>query len=114
MATQTGRITLGLTGLRSYNLGMQPTWIHLECVSDDSTSSGNADGTRQNVLWTFDDNATRDSDNINTHVVNLTHKVSGSVVPRVQASFDSFTATGFKLNVQVADSSLYVNILYGN
>lgn len=114
MSVQTGRITLGLTGLRSYNVGMQPTFVQLECVSDDSTSSGNADGTRQNVKWTFNDNATRDSDCINTHVVNLTHKVGGSIVPRIQASFDSFTATGFKLNVQVADPSIYVTVLYGN
>lgn len=114
MAVQTGRITLGLTGLRSYNVGMQPTWIQFICMSDDGESIGMADGTRQNVASKFNDGTTIDSDNLNTHVVNLPKLSGGSVVPRIKASFDSFTATGFKLNVTDADASLYVDVLYGN
>lgn len=114
MAVKTGRITLDVTGLIPYDLDFQPTWMQFTCVSDDGESTGNADGIRQNVTSKFNNGTVRASSNINTHVVNLTQLVSGSVVPRVKASFDSFTADGVKLNVQNADANVKVNLLFGN
>jgi hypothetical protein len=114
MAVKTGRITLDVTGIIPYDLDFQPTWMQFECVSDDSWSKGNADGVRQNVLSKFNNGTVRASSNINTHVVNLTKMVSGSVVPHVKASFDSFTADGVKLNVVNADASIKVNLTFGN
>lgn len=114
MAVKTGRITLDVTGLISYDLDFQPTWMQFSCASNDSWSKGNADGVRQNVLGQFNNGTTRASENLNTHVVNLTKMVSGSVVPRVKASFDSFTADGVKLNVVNADATIKVNLLFGN
>ena len=114
MAVVTGRVTLGSTGLNSYNLGIQPTWARFEIVSDDCISLGNADGTRQNVLYKYNDTSTKDSDSFNTHVIKLMGYVGGSFVPIVEASFSAFTATGVQLNVTQANASYRLHITCGN
>ena len=113
MSQWTGRVTLTGTGLQTLVLGgFQPTWATFIVVDDDGESFGTTDGTRQNVAWKFNDGTTRDSDEVNTHCIKLPAGADPTT-PKILAAFDSFTATGMKLNVTNFNSTK-VKILCGN
>lgn len=64
MSVWTGRATIVGTGAIKLTTGsFLPTWCHIEALTDESYSSGNFDGTRQNCLSKFDDNSSSNATN---------------------------------------------------
>lgn len=119
MSVFTGRATLINTGNQTLSLGnFQPTWCIIQAVTAEAQSSGNTDGTRQNCVWKFDDNALRSSGNTNTQIVNIQKKVSGVLQDRVVASFVSFGMSGstgnITLNVAAYEIGVQINVTCGD
>lgn len=120
MAHVLGPITLSLSGLRTFNIGIAPTWLHLtvcEKITGDTVSHfsfGKAETGSQYCMSTFADTAGADSFNSSAHIVQHYERVGGSITKVLSASFDSFTATGFKLNVDIPNSNYKVLVEAGN
>ena len=115
----TGQITLSTTGLKSFNLGMQPTWVRFyvgqrtgttEIINH--TSTGITDGIHQYCISTFTDangSTTKNSNKVVSHYERI-----GGIVEVLSATFDSFYTSGIKLNVTVANANYPVIIEFGN
>lgn len=119
MAYATGRFTLSATGLTTLGIGFQPTWARFRVTGKTSDtvshlSLGGADGTNQNCGSTYMDTTGGASFDVNTKVVSH-YERSGGVITEVLASaFDSFVATGVKLNTSIANVNYKVTIECGN
>src|ERR1051325_248088 len=108
-----GNLTIsGGAGLKTYNIGFQPTWITMtvcEKVGGDTIShksegkvlldSTYTGGFRQRCQSTCGDNF---SINSSAHCVQH-YEAPGVKV--LSASFDSITATGFKLNADITNTN---------
>ncbi len=120
MARVLGNITLGSSGLQTFNLGLAPTWATLtvcEKVGADSAahkSEGKMTATKQVCHSTFSDTTGSDSFNSSAHVVQHYERVGGAITKILSASFDSFTASGIKLNVDTANPNYQVLVEAGN
>lgn len=119
MSRITGALTVTGTGIKTFNLGFQPTWIRFVVCSRTSAqtyshmSIGETDGTTQLVASTFQDGSGGKSVNSLSKVVSHYERVSGAITEVLAASFDSFTATGFKLNVAIGNPNYQVFITAG-
>lgn len=123
MSRTQGFITLNLSGLRTFNLGLPsaPTWANF-IVTERSTgetvahiSIGKTLGpTKQHCMSTFADSSGQDSFRSNTHVVRHYERIGGVITLILSASFDSFTASGIRLNVDVANANYQVLVEAGD
>jgi|GEM_PF-5667894 len=113
MAHVLGPITLSSVGTgKTFNLGTPSAPHFLICTVVSSTgtdgenhrSEGKATATYQFCMSTCGDK----SRNSSAHVVR--HYVAGSSTPVLEASFNSFTATGIKLDVTIANTGYQVLI----
>lgn len=119
MAYFTGRLTLSATGLSTFVIGFQPTWARFRVTGKaaDTTnhaSLGGTDGTNQNCGSTFMDTTGGASFDVNTKVVSHYERSAGTITEVLSASWDSWTATGIKLNVAIANTAYKVTIDCGN
>lgn len=120
MSRVTGLITLTGTGLKTISVGFQPTWARLEVCAKTTpqgfshTSAGETDGSSQFVLSTFQDTTGGYSVNSASKVVSHYERVGGTITEVLAASFDSFTASGIKLNVITGNSAYQVLLTCGN
>lgn len=115
MAHASGRFTLSGTGLSTFALGFQPTWANFRVTgkAGDTVchgSWGGTDGTNQNCGSTYMDTTGGASFDVNTKVVSHYDRVAGTITEVLSASFDSFVATGVKLNVAIANTNYKVTI----
>lgn len=125
MRTQ-GTLTLNNTGLQTFNLEFSsaPTWAHLtvcEKYTGDNVAhlsigkvNTTPSGIRQFCQSTFADPSGSDSFNSNAHVVQHYERFNGNITKMLSASFDSFTTTGIKLNVDIAHGGYQVLVEAGN
>lgn len=119
MSRTTGRLTLSITGLSTFVLGFQPTWATFRVTgkSGDTVSHvslGSTDGTNQNCGSTYMDTTGGASFDVNTKVVSHFERSGGTITEVLSASWDSWTATGVKLNVLIANTAYKVTIDCGN
>lgn len=110
MAHALGTITLSTTGLKTFNVGATstPYFLILTVCSTTGTDTENhkSEG-KAKVGYQFCQSTCGDkSRNSSAHVVR--HYVAGSPTPVLEASFDSFTANGFKVNVTIASTAYQV------
>jgi hypothetical protein len=112
MSYYAGTVTYGSTGLKTLNIGFQPERINITVCQKFNTndgyhhlSVGRADGTRQSVNSTFQDTAGGISINSTSKCVSHYERLAGVITEVLAANFDSFTATGFKLNVTTANAN---------
>lgn len=120
MSYTTGRITLDTAGsgasARLFVVGFQPTAARLTVSENDSGETaahicvGKTDGTHQNYDATFDDGTLKDSRSSNDRVVSHYENHSGTLTEVLSASFNSFVATGIKLNVLTANADYTVSL----
>lgn len=119
MSYATGRFTLSTTGLSTFAVGFQPTWARFRVAGKTSAdavthlSLGGTDGTNQNCGSIFTDATGSSSFDVSTKVVSQYERVSGTITEVLAASFDSFVATGVKLNVSTANTGYRVTIECG-
>lgn len=119
MAYATGRFTLSTTGLSTFVLGFQPTWATFRVTGKaadtaNHMSLGGTDGTNQNCGSTYMDTTGGASFDVNTKVVSHYERSGGTITEVLSASWDSWTATGVKLNVATANTNYKVTIECGN
>jgi hypothetical protein len=117
-----GYLTLGTTGLVTYNLGLSTpaTWVEIifseknggDTVSH--TSSGMATATKQFCYSTYSDGAIANTFKTNAYFARHYEMVGGLLVPVVSTQFDSFTATGIKLNTGIANTAYQAFVRAGN
>lgn len=123
MTRQEGYITLAATGLNTFNLGFStaPTWAEF-IVSEKTTGDNVAHlsigsallSTNQHCNSTYADAIDGDTFKSNAFVVQHYERVSGSITKILSASFDSFTTSGIKLNVDIANNTYQVLVKAGN
>lgn len=117
MSTFTGGLTFSSTGSSiSYTgVGFQGNDLQLTVGGKSGNSAvtqisiGNADGTRQNCISAFGDATSHKSTRVNTHCIQHYERVSGTITKVLEASFVSFDADGFTLNITVANVNYSVN-----
>jgi hypothetical protein len=119
MSYVTGRVTISGTPTQTIVVGFQPTWARFTVGgkgSDTVThfSFGATDGTNQSVQSTFGDTTGGASFNSGSKLISHYERVSGSITEVLSASFNSFTATGIKLNVSIANTGYSVTLEAGN
>ncbi len=128
MARYLGYVTLsGTPGLKTFNLTgitTAPTWATLTVCekSTTDTAAHTSEGkilvtpnyTRQRCQSTYADTSGADSFNSSTHCVQHYERVSGSITKVLSASFDSFTSTGIKLNVDIPNADYQLLIEAGD
>lgn len=112
MAYKTGTASYGSTGTKTITVGFQPVGLRITTGAAFGGpdgyfhySTGRTDGTVQTCNWGFVDNSLRDSDNSSSKLVSVRENSGGSLVEVVNVSFNSFTATQFKINVNTADAN---------
>lgn len=118
-----GTFTITTTGLVTYNLGLttRATWAEFhvcEKRTGDDVSHRSigwfTEGSNQFCMSTFSDPSGSDSFNSNAHVIQHYERFKGNITKMLSASFDSFTSTGFKLNVQNSHSGYQVFVIVGD
>lgn len=125
MSHLTATTTLGTIGSKTISVGFQPTWAEFRVcqkfnVADSVAhlSIGETDGTRQNVISIYHDVAGGISANSTSptskKVVSHYERVSGVIQEVLAADFNSFTATGIKLDVLIGNPNYQVIVTCGN
>ncbi len=116
MAVFTGGFTISGTGSQSYTgVGFQGNDLQLTAGAKGGSASvnqfsiGNADGTRQNFVATYSDSTGHKSLRSNNACIVHYERVSGTITEVLRASFTSFDADGFTLNVTTANANYTVN-----
>jgi hypothetical protein len=113
MAYYTGQITLDSSGTGvSFNLGGRPNWIKFRVGQKAGTTEtcshvclGQCDGLYQYCTSTYSDTSGATTVDSDTKVVSHRERVSGTITEVLQASFNSFYASGVKLNVTIPNSN---------
>lgn len=115
MAYFCGTTTQGTTGIKTINVGFQPSRLNFTVCQKFGTnepyhhlSVGRADGTRQSVNSTYQDTVDGLSLNSTAKCISHYERVAGTITEVLAASFDSFTATGFKINVTIPNASYQI------
>lgn len=119
MAYYATTISHGSTGTKTVTPGFQPQRAKItvgsQFGSTDSVthmSSGWTDGTNQFYHSLFADGTGRQTISGSNKLVSHFERVSGSITSVLDATFNSFTATQFKYNVNTANANyqLYVEV----
>lgn len=121
MSVFTGGLTISGTGSQSYTgVGFQGNDLQLTVGGKSGSSTvtqfciGNADGTRQNYVASFGDGTGHKSTRSNSFCILHYERVSGTITEVLKASFTSFDADGFTLNVTTANANYSVNATVRN
>lgn len=121
MAHVAGTLTLSSAGNgKTFNLGIAPTWAKFTVCEksggdlESHRSQGIATSTFEFCMSTFADATGGDSFNSNAHVVQHYERSGGVITKVLSASFNSFTATGLKLDVDIANANYQVLVEAGN
>jgi len=121
MSYYTGRLTISSSGINTFTVGFAPTWARFRVSQKVGTvettnhlSLGGTDGTRQNCSSFFTDGSGNTCFDTNTKVVSHYERVGGTVTEVLAATFDSFTATGVKVNASIPNASYQVTLECGN
>lgn len=117
MANTFGPVTLALTGLRTTTIGIAPTSLRFIIGAKNSSSTviqsahGAVDSSGfQSVLTWYGDSTGFQSTTSTSKCISVWERVSGTLTEVLSASFDSYTASGFKLNITTANSNYQVFI----
>lgn len=121
MAFVAGTLTLSSAGNgKTFNLGIAPTWVRFTVCEksggdlESHRSYGVAAASFQFSMSDFADATGGDSFNSNAHVVQHYERSGGVITKVLSASFNSFTASGIKLNVDIANANYQVLVEAGN
>lgn len=118
MSYKIGTVTYGTTGLKTINLGTTSTPTRADFVVQNKygvnegtlrhVSMGHADGSGQRCTSYVKDGATAYSYDVTDKCI-VVYELSGGVpVVLLEASFDSFTSTGVKINITVANNAYLI------
>lgn len=112
MSYKTSSTAFGTTGVKTITCGFQPIGIRITTGAAAGGpdgfmhySIGRSDGTNQTCNWGFADNTLQDSDNYTDRLVSVQENSGGSLAEVMRANFNSFIATGFKINVATANAN---------
>lgn len=117
MAYLVGTSSHATTGIKTITCGFQPIGARITVGQKDGItdavnrfSVGFTDGTNQFYVTTFRDGTGAQTISGSGKMVSVLNRVGGLVAEVVQATFNSFTATQLKYNVNTADVNYTFNI----